>query len=465
MVIEADASLADTGALPNKPYAFVLTAGNIPDGVAEVRFEWAPGFGVPGSLVVPVRAGSAVATVEASYPAAGRYDFAARAYRADDATAAAARSTAKSSGSASADDGGGAWDALPPEVREAFVVLGYTEEIWDADGDVPSQFLTWGELSAAQREAAETVGYDGKEWDEEVFEDAGGPATGPLLAADVLRVKVAGTTLVVDPPGLTAAEVSVPYTFRFIADDIPEGVDVKFTVRLTWSSSPSTSDLFSWFLLPPLMKWTFGVGNSGTGASDTISAIDGRASASASQVYALNGTWGLVVDLRDADTGAILAQNSVAVAVGRSQERTFALLSCGDDRWSNAYDTGEGVTVDTWDVSAIPIGAVFDVTYQAYKIPDKFLVDYPPGGSPRTTHLLFCSGVSSVRHRSALLWWQGGGKHAIRCSTTHVHLRCQLDTTHFVNLRRSTNPQETASSIPDGLEARSLTGPPSTPAA
>lgn len=173
------------------------------------------------------------------------------------------------------------------------------------------------------------------------------------LAVDLLQVQIAGTTLTIDPPGLTDAQLSMDYTFHFTADDIPTG---SFLVKFTWS---------------------FGVGQSGAGESGSIRARNGQASTSATQMYTANGAYGLVVDVRDANTNTVLTQSSATVIVGLTKERDNTLGSCND--WSYSRSSGEGVTIDNWDVTAIPDGAVFDVRYEAFSAPVKFLVDYPNG--------------------------------------------------------------------------------------
>lgn len=72
-------------------------------------------------------------------------------------------------------------------------------------------------------------------------------------------------------------------------------------------------------------------------------------------------------------------------------EDTLVLLILGDevdvrdrvlntcDVWSASQSGGYGTTVDNWDISGIPAGAVFDFRFNAYSVPDKFIVEYPPG--------------------------------------------------------------------------------------
>lgn len=172
------------------------------------------------------------------------------------------------------------------------------------------------------------------------------------LSSDWLQVHVAGTTLEIDPPGLSDALPSVPYTFNFVADDIPASVEnVKFT-------------------------WSFGVGQAGAGSSDAIPVSSlGQAATSATQTYAAAGAYGLVADVRDVSTDEVLAQSLATVFVGSTRLRTSSLGSCGS--WRASKEGGEGVTVDDWSIAGVPENAVFDIRYNAYSVPDKFLVDYP----------------------------------------------------------------------------------------
>ncbi|KAL9189826.1 hypothetical protein ACHAXT_009501 [Thalassiosira profunda] len=171
------------------------------------------------------------------------------------------------------------------------------------------------------------------------------------LATDSLQISIAGTTLAIDPPGRTNAQLLVPYSFTLAAGGIPGTVDnVKFT-------------------------WSFGVGPSGVGESASIPATGGSAAATATQTYTANGAFGLVVDVRDVSTNEVLAQNSVTVIVGEGREREDTLFSCGG--WTAAQSGGGGVTIDNWDVSTIPDGAVFDIRFDAFSVPDKFVVEYP----------------------------------------------------------------------------------------
>lgn len=89
----------------------------------------------------------------------------------------------------------------------------------------------------------------------------------------------------------------------------------------------------------------------------------------------MESVYGLVAVVKD---GAVtLAQSSAVITIGRPQERNVVLDIC--DVWKAAAAGGYGATVDNWDISAIPRGATFDIRFDAYDIPDKFIVEYPAG--------------------------------------------------------------------------------------
>jgi len=47
--------------------------------------------------------------------------------------------------------------------------------------------------------------------------------------------------------------------------------------------------------------------------------------------------------------------------------------------WKAAQSGGFGGTQDTWDISAMPVGTVFDLKYNAFSVPDRYVVEYPIG--------------------------------------------------------------------------------------
>jgi len=56
------------------------------------------------------------------------------------------------------------------------------------------------------------------------------------------------------------------------------------------------------------------------------------------------------------------------------EQRQQRLDVCAD--WVAADSGGVEGTVDTWDISAIPAGASFDIAFDAHSVPDSFRVTY-----------------------------------------------------------------------------------------
>ena len=74
-------------------------------------------------------------------------------------------------------------------------------------------------------------------------------------------------------------------------------------------------------------------------------------------------------------TCSLSMSSNRSVGASFADERTRELTIC--DVWSAAQSGGAGTTIDTWDISVIPLGASFDIRYDARSIPDKFVVQYP----------------------------------------------------------------------------------------
>lgn len=119
-------------------------------------------------------------------------------------------------------------------------------------------------------------------------------------------------------------------------------------------------------------EWTFGTGTDGTG-NHTTSVSGRRATHQVSHEYASDGMYALVVVVKD-NQGNVIVDKSFIVAVGSQNERDYDLDVC--DEWRAAGSGGQGGTIDNWDISDLPVGAKFDLRFEAYSIPDKFIVEY-----------------------------------------------------------------------------------------
>jgi len=168
----------------------------------------------------------------------------------------------------------------------------------------------------------------------------------PYAAKAPSYVDVSGdVALSINPSGISNGEVDVVYDFDLHARRIPPGIE-EVTFEYTW-----------------------GDGSAGS-ASATVDQ-NSEARATISHAYSDEGAYGIVVTL------AGLATRNALVTIGDVREREVELNICGV--WRAAQQGGQGVTVDNWDIRDIPLGAVFDMGFDAYTIPDKYIVEYPVG--------------------------------------------------------------------------------------
>ena len=57
------------------------------------------------------------------------------------------------------------WKDLTAEQKAAATTLGYDEATWDGNGKVAVEEKDWEELTVEEQKAASTLGYDEDEWD------------------------------------------------------------------------------------------------------------------------------------------------------------------------------------------------------------------------------------------------------------------------------------------------------------
>lgn len=168
------------------------------------------------------------------------------------------------------------------------------------------------------------------------------------LASQSQPLIISGATLDIVPRGLLNALPNTEYTFVMSARDISAS-----SVRFSWS---------------------FGDGPSSTGSSISET-LNNQASSAVKYAYSAAGAYGLVAAVRDSLTNEVLAQKSVTIVVGESHQRNHTLNIC--NTWSASKAGQQGVMIDLWDVTDIPPNAVFDLTYEAYYVPDRFMIEYP----------------------------------------------------------------------------------------
>ncbi|HOU53428.1 MAG TPA: PKD domain-containing protein [Myxococcota bacterium] len=123
------------------------------------------------------------------------------------------------------------------------------------------------------------------------------------------------------------------------------------------------------------LSWNFGDGSETASGQQVLPVQAGQAGTTIYHRFAAEGSFG-VYAVAQAD-GQNLADGTAMVVIGEVPEREYDLTIC--NTWQAAGSGGSSGTVDTWDISMIPKGAVFDLQFDAYSIPDMFLAEYPDG--------------------------------------------------------------------------------------
>lgn len=152
----------------------------------------------------------------------------------------------------------------------------------------------------------------------------------------------------VDPASISNGQRDTPYTFRITA------------LHLT-----SRSKNFS-------LQWNFGDGTTG---SRNVSAPRSPHAEQITHAYRNSGAYALTIQLQSPEGGRAKV---VPVYIELPENNNdYNLNIC--NVWKAANGGGYGVTQDLWDISAIPNGAEFDISFNTYYIPDRIFVQYPPG--------------------------------------------------------------------------------------
>lgn len=175
------------------------------------------------------------------------------------------------------------------------------------------------------------------------------PDTGAQMA-DARAAVTVGTQLTIVPSFLSGDPES-EYPFQIDVVGIPAGVGAV------------------------TLSWNFGDGSETALGQQVLPVQGGRAGTTIYHRFAAEGSFG-VYAVAQAEARN-LADGTAMVVIGEVPEREYDLTIC--NTWQAAGSGGSSGTVDTWDISAIPKGAVFDLQFDAYSIPDMFLAEYPDG--------------------------------------------------------------------------------------
>lgn len=216
-------------------------------------------------------------------------------------------------------------------------------------------------------------------------------------------------------PANNHGEAGVPYTFSFVYDaDAITAPDVAMQAGLRGNPVAAARDAHARVLRQAATRpktvtftWVFG---DGTPAGTHTVPLDGRfARWDTEHTYHVDGRYGLVASAQNED-GDVLASTDFIVTIGDIEEEERELNIC--DEWQAGEEGGYGVTITNWDISDVPANAIFDIRYDAYGIPDKFIVEYPfgakvldtgwRGGAGYDNNPLYPGGVVSPGHDEKL---------------------------------------------------------------
>jgi hypothetical protein len=182
-----------------------------------------------------------------------------------------------------------------------------------------------------------------------------------IAAALLASCSIAGSgpELNVFPPGIEHGVTDFDYGFQFQVLRVPRGVS---ELTFTWNLS----------------------GRPDSEASETVPVRFRRATHNARYKFdsVYEGELAVSVTGKDVSLNAI---HPVTIGVMRS----YAVAECGigdpivvdaveenDGFWVRTADGFHGTTLDTWNIAAVPAGAVFDIEYDALNKPDRYRVYY-----------------------------------------------------------------------------------------
>ena len=158
----------------------------------------------------------------------------------------------------------------------------------------------------------------------------------------------------INPSTVTNGQIGKTYTFTVTANNIPSGTR---TVTFDYS---------------------FGDGSSNATGSKDAAVSGGKATIKISHSYSANSAYGLTVAVSD-DTD-LLATGYASVIIGSTSAGSdYEITDADMDEWIAADSGGYGITIDTWDISDLPKGCKFDLWFDTYDVPDKYIIEYPDG--------------------------------------------------------------------------------------
>src|SRR5690554_1418416 len=127
-----------------------------------------------------------------------------------------------------------------------------------------------------------------------------------------------------------------------------------------------------------VFEWNLGDGTATSTGTQEVEVVGRKASHRITHTYLADGAYAVWVSVGDPNDAELFSSYSRAV-VGdvEDTEREYGLHVC--NTWQAAEQGGHGITVDTWDISAVPVRATFEMQFAALKQPGRYRSEYHLG--------------------------------------------------------------------------------------
>lgn len=128
------------------------------------------------------------------------------------------------------------WRDLPPDIQDAYTLLGWNETSWDSGNNPPSENTIWNELTLVMQDAASYIGYTQQTWDGDHDETV-------ILPNDLTANNVSSVQ--------TDIEHYEDYDWIELPPDVKQAaITLGYNEQLWDNDGTSWSDELEWYELP-----------------------------------------------------------------------------------------------------------------------------------------------------------------------------------------------------------------------